>query len=104
MSMQRCGLPLLVAAVGISMFGDLLAYVPIALHLQEATGSGLVVAAMFVALWSPMFFLAAPAGLLVDRHEPRRILLVAVLAQAAVAIVLAFTTGTAAILLLTALL
>jgi MFS family permease len=93
-----------VAAVGVSMFGDVLALVPIALHLQEATGSGLVVAAMFVALWSPMFFLAAPAGLLVDRREPRRVLLVAVLAQAVVACALAFTSSTAAILVLTALL
>src|SRR5215471_4832242 len=101
---QRRALPLLVAAVGISMFGDLLAFVPIALHLQEATGSGIVVALMFVALWSPMFFLAAPAGLLVDRHEPRRVLLFAVLAQAVVASVLAFTSGTVAILALTALL
>jgi len=95
---------LLVAAVGISMFGDLLAMIPIVLHLQDTTGSGIVVAVVFVALWSPMFFLAGPAGLLVDRHEPRRILLFAVLAQAAVASVLAFTTGTVAILALTALL
>jgi len=104
LSLERRGLSLLVAAVGISMFGDLLAYVPIALHLQEKTGSGLIVATMFVALWSPMFFLAAPAGLLVDRHEPRRVLLFAVLAQAVVASVLAFTSGTVAILALTALL
>ena len=95
---------MLVAAVGISMFGDLLAMIPIVLHLQDTTGSGIVVAVVFVALWSPMFFLAGPAGLLVDRHEPRRILLFAVLAQAVVASVLAFTTGTVAILALTALL
>src|ERR1043165_1293896 len=86
------------------MFGDVLALVPIALHLQETTGSGIVVAVMFVALWSPMFFLAAPAGLLVDRRAPRRVLLVAVLFQAAIACVLAFTSGTAAILVLVALL
>ena len=85
LDVEQRGLPLLVAAVGVSMFGDLLAYVPIALHLQDETGSGLVVATMFVALWSPMFFLAGPAGLLVDRHEPRRVLLFAVLAQATVA-------------------
>jgi MFS family permease len=104
MDVHRRALPLLVAAVGISMFGDMLAFVPIALHLQDSTGSGLIVSAMFVALWSPMFFLAAPAGLLVDRHEPRRVLLVAVLAQAVVAVVLAFTSGTAAIIALVALL
>ena len=86
------------------MFGDLLAYVPIALHIQEQTGSGLACAAMFVALWSPMFFLAGPAGLLVDRYEPRRVVMLASSAQAAVACVLAFTSGTAAILVLTALL
>jgi MFS family permease len=104
LGVERRGLPLLVAAVGISMFGDLLAMIPIVLHLQDTTGSGIVVAVVFVALWSPMFFLAGPAGLLVDRHEPRRVLLFAVLAQAAVACVLAFTSGTVAILALTALL
>jgi MFS family permease len=51
-----------------------------------------------------MFFFAAPAGLLVDRFEPRRILMLAVSAQAALAVALAFTPGTAAILALTALL
>ena len=104
MSVGRRGLPLLVGAVGISMFGDMLAFVPIALHIQERSASGLAVAAMFVALWSPMFFFAGPAGLLVDRYEPRRVLLLAVSAQAAVATVLAFTSGTALILALVALL
>ena len=102
--MRDSRLYLVVAAVGVSMFGDVLALVPIALHLQESTGSGVVVAVLFVALWSPMFFLAGPAGLVVDRYEPRRVLLVAVLAQAVVACVLAFTSGTAAILVLVALL
>jgi len=45
----------------------MLAFVPIALHIQDEAGSGIAVAAMFVALWSPMFFFAGPAGLLVDR-------------------------------------
>ena len=102
--MRDSRLFLLVAAVGVSMFGDVLALVPIALHLQESTGSGVVVAVLFVALWSPMFFLAGPAGLVVDRYEPRRVLLVAALAQAVVACVLAFTSGTAAILVLVAVL
>jgi MFS family permease len=104
MSMERRALPLLVGAVGISTFGDMLAFVPIALHIQDDTGSGLAVAAMFVALWSPMFFFAGPAGLLVDRYEPRRVLLLAALAQAAVAGVLAFTSSVAPILALTVLL
>jgi MFS family permease len=102
--MRRWALPLVVAAVGISTFGDMLAFVPIALHIQGESGSGLAVAAMFVALWSPMFFFAGPAGFLVDRFEPRRVLLFASFAQAVVAVVLAFTSGTAWILVLTAML
>jgi MFS family permease len=101
---RRRALPLLVAAVGISTFGDLLAYVPIALHIQERSGSGLAVAAMFVALWSPMFFFAGPAGLLVDRFEPRRVLLLAVSAQAGLAAALAFVSEIGPILVLTVLL
>ena len=58
LGVERRGLSLLVAAVGISMFGDLLAYVPIALHLQETTGSGIVVAVMFVAMQRCRFVLA----------------------------------------------
>jgi MFS family permease len=102
--MGRRAFPLLVGAVGISTFGDLLAFVPIALHIQERSGSGLAVSAMFVALWSPMFFLAGPAGLLVDRYEPRRVLFVAASVQAVLATVLAFTSSIGPILGLTALL
>jgi MFS family permease len=102
--MARLRLPLLAGAVGISALGDMVAVVPVALHLQERTGSGLVVAAVFVALWAPIVALAGPAGLLVDRVDPRRVLIAAALAQAAVASVLAFTDGTAAVLVLLALL
>ena len=41
MGVRRQTLPFLVGAVGISTFGDMLAYVPIALHIQERLGSGL---------------------------------------------------------------
>jgi MFS family permease len=102
--MAKLRLPLLAGAVGISALGDMVAVVPVALHLQEGTGSGLVVAAVFVALWAPIVALAGPAGLLVDRIDPRRVLVAAALAQAAVASVLAFTDGTAAVLVLLALL
>src|SRR5262249_6652396 len=77
---------------------------PIALHIQGTSGSGLAVAAMFVALWSPMFFLAGPAGYLVDRFEPRHVLFFAALAQAACAVVLSLPSGTLPIIVLTALL
>jgi Flp pilus assembly protein CpaB len=54
-----------------------------------------IVATLFVALWAPIFLLAGPAGLLVDRLEPRRVLVVAAVAQAVFAGVLAFTSGSA---------
>jgi MFS family permease len=96
---------LITAAVGVSAVGDFLLWIPLTLHLQEQTGSGLAVAALFVALWSPVVVLAPVAGLLVDRLEARGVLLVASLAQAAVAAALAFSLdSTAAILVLAALL
>ena len=97
-------LNLLVGAVGLSALGDWLALVPLSLELQETTGSGIVVALLFVAVWSPAIVLAGPAGLLADRYDTRRVLLFVSLAQALVALVLAFVSGTAALLGLAALL
>lgn len=91
-------------AVGLSALGDWLALVPLALQLEEATASGIVVALLFVAVWSPAVLLAGPAGLLADRYDARHVLLVVSLAQAVVAVGLAFVAGTAAILVLAALL
>lgn len=101
--MGRSGrdLQLLVGAVGLSALGDWLALVPLALHLEERTGSGLVVAVLFVAVWSPAILLAGPAGLLADRRDARRVLLAVSIAQAAVSVGLAFVSGTIPILLLT---
>lgn len=97
-------LNILVGAVGLSALGDWLALVPLSLHLEEATGSGIVVALLFVAVWSPSILLAGPAGLLADRVDTRRVLLLVSIAQAFVAVSLAFVSGTAAILALAALL
>ena len=95
-------LNLLVGAVGLSALGDWLALVPLSLHLQETTDSGIVVALLFVGIWSPAFLLAGPAGLLADRRDPRLILLVVSLAQAGVSFALAFVSGTAGVLILAA--
>lgn len=76
---------LIVGAVGLSALGDFLAYIPLALHLQERTGSGIVLALLPFTLWAPVVLLAGPAGLLVDRVETRRLLLVVSLLQAVVA-------------------
>jgi len=79
---NRRGISLLTAAILLSALGDFLAVIPLALHLQHDSGSGLVVAGLFIALWTPVALLAAPAGLLVDRFDPRRTLIAVSLAQA----------------------
>ena len=96
---------LLSGAVGLSALGDFLGFIPLALYLQERTGSGIAVAGLFIALWAPSVILGGHAGLLADRIEGRRLLRDVSLAQAAVALVLAFAFGgLAATLALTALL
>ena len=81
---------LIVGAVGISALGDFLLWIPLTLRIQELTGSGLAVAGLFLALWTPLVVLAPLAGLVVDRREARSVLLVASLAQMAVAAALVF--------------
>ena len=94
----------LAAAVGLSALGDFLALVPLAIHVEDTTSSGFAMAGLFIALWSPSILLAGPAGLLVDRLDPRRVLLAASVAQAAIAVGLAFADGTALVLALAGLL
>lgn len=77
---------------------------PLALYLQERTGSGLLVALLFVAIWAPSIVLAPIAGAIVDRFETRRVLALVSLAQAGVALALAFAGSTWAVLALAALL
>lgn len=93
---------LIVAAVGISALGDFLLWVPLTLHLQKIGESGIVVAGLFIALWTPVVVLAPVAGLLVDRLEARGVLLVASLAQAAIAASLAFALDSVAAILVLA--
>jgi MFS family permease len=103
--LREADVRLIVGAVGISALGDFLLWVPLTLHLQEMTDSGLAVAALFVALWAPVVVLAPVAGLVVDRLEARGVLLVASLAQVAIAASLALALDSvAAILTLAALL
>ena len=97
-------LRLLVGAVGVSALGDALTYVVLLLYVQEASGSGLVVAALLLALWGPIVVLAPVVGLLVDRVETRRLILVGSVAQAVVAAALATTPGVGGVIALTCLL
>jgi MFS family permease len=93
---------LIVGAVGISALGDFLLWIPLTLHLQEETGSGIAVAALFVALWAPAVVLAPVAGLLADRLEARGVLLVASLGQAAIAAAMAIALDSVAAILVLA--
>ena len=102
--LRRRDVRLIVAAVGASAAGDFILWVPLTLHLQAMTDSGIAVAALFIALWAPVVVLAPVAGLLVDRLEARGLLLVVSLLQAAVAGAMAFALDSeAAILALAAL-
>jgi MFS family permease len=94
---------LIVAAVGISAFGDMLLWLPLALHLQAMTGSPVAVSAMFLALFGPVALLGGVAGRRADRFENRRLLLIVSAAQAVAVAAMALVTGSlAAILALTA--
>jgi MFS family permease len=81
---------LIVGAVGLSSLGDFLLWIPLTLHLREMTDSGVAVAALMICLWAPIVVLAPIAGAIVDRFETRRVLILASLAQAVVALGLAF--------------
>ena len=95
---------LLVGAVGLSALGDLLLWIPLALHVEERTGSAFAVSAFFLALWAPVVLLGGVAGVVADRFENRALLIVVSFAQAAVVVGLAFADSLAAILALSALL
>ncbi len=95
---------LIVAAVGVSAFGDMLFWLPLALHLQRVTGSPVAVSAMFLALFGPVVLLGGVAGRLADRFENSRLVLVVSAAQALAVGTMALLTGSlVAILALTAL-
>ncbi len=102
--MRGGNLQLLVGAVFLSALGDWLALTALALHLEDTTGSGLAVSALFIALWLPLVVFAGPAGLLVDRFDARRIVVIASVVQAVVAVGLAFSGSLGPLLVLTAVL
>jgi MFS family permease len=96
-------LRLLVGAVGLSSLGDRVALVPLALLVEQRGDSGLAVAALFIAMWSPAALLAGPVGLLVDRMSPQRLLTLTSLAAASLCAALAFADGLTLMLALVAL-
>lgn len=52
--------------------GDFLLSVPLTLHLQRTTDSGIAVAALMICLFAPMVLLAPLSGWLVDRYNGLR--------------------------------
>jgi hypothetical protein len=95
---------LVAGSVGLSALGDWVAIVALGLQVRETTDSGFAVAALWICLFGPSVVVAGHAGLLVDRIEATRLLAAVSALGTVVALVLAFTTGTAALLALTALL
>jgi MFS family permease len=95
---------LIVGAVGVSAFGDMLFWLPLALHLERMTGSPLAVSAMFLALFGPVVLLGGVAGRFADRFENSRLVLVVSAGQAVAVGAMALLTGSLpAILALTTL-
>jgi MFS family permease len=101
-------LRVLSGAMGLSALGDGVALVALALQAKnlsgEGMGGGLAIAAMFICLWSPVVLLSGHVGLLVDRMETRRLLVVVSLAQALVAVALALVGSLVPLLALAVLL
>jgi MFS family permease len=88
--LQERDFRLIVFAVGLSSFGDVLAAVALTIRVHDLTDSGLAVAALLLADLVAHVVLAPWAGMLVDRVETVRVLVAVSLGQAAVAIALAF--------------
>ena len=88
---SRRDLRLLVGAVGLSAMGDFVALIALVLLVHDLTGSGLAVSALFAAHMVPVVAFSPLAGLLADRVESVRLLALASVGQAVVAVGLAFT-------------
>jgi MFS family permease len=95
---------LIFLAFALSSFGDYLALVTLSLRIEQQTGSAWAVAALLLTGLVPAVALAPVAGLLVDRLENVRLIVLVAMGQAAVAALLAFTPGVAPTLLLSLLL
>jgi MFS family permease len=95
---------LIFIAYGTTHVGDDLAIVALTLRVEELTDSGLLVAALLIADLVPRLLFAPLGGLLVDRLETVRLLVVASILQAGLAAALAFVEAVPGILALSFLL
>jgi MFS family permease len=91
-------------AYAITNLGDDLAVVALTIRVADLTGSGLIVSALLLADLAPRLLLAPIGGLIVDRFETVRVLVVASIVQAGLAVALAFVTAIPGVLALSFLL
>ena len=90
----------LIAAIGLSSFGDELAIVALALRVESLTGSAGMVALLFIVSALPHVLFAPFSGWLTDRRETVQTLRWCALVQAIVAAALAFAVGLPLVFLL----
>ncbi|HEV8681772.1 MAG TPA: MFS transporter [Actinomycetota bacterium] len=95
---------LVFTSFALSSFGDYLALLALTIRVHDSTGSGWAVSALLLTGLLPLVAFAPLGGLLVDRMETVRVLAVAALAQAIVAVGLAMTGALVPTLVLTFLL
>ena len=95
---------LILLAYGITHLGDDLALVALTIRVADITGSGLLVSALLLADLAPRLLLAPIGGLIVDRLETVRVLVVASIFQAGLAAALAFVEAIPGVLVLSFLL
>lgn len=93
---SRRGVWLVASARAISWLGDEVAAIALTLRLQPH-GAG-VVAALLIANMLPMLVLSGVVGRMIDRVDNRALLVSTGLAQAAICVILAETSGTTAVL------
>src|SRR5687768_13290875 len=89
--LRRRNFLLVFASFALSSFGDYLALLALTIRVHDSTGSGWAVSALLLTGLLPLVAFAPLAGLLVVRTETVRVLAVAALAQAVVAMGLAFS-------------
>jgi MFS family permease len=87
--LRRRDFLLVFASFALSSFGDYLALLALTIRVHDSTGSGWAVSALLLTGLVPLVAFAPVAGLLVDRAETVRVLAIAALAQAVVAVGLA---------------
>jgi MFS family permease len=94
----RRDLWLVVIAKSVSLLGDEVAAVALVLRLQSHGAQPTAIAALLIAAMLPLLLLAGVVGRLVDRYDSRVLLVVSSLAQGVLCVLLAYITGTGAVL------